>query len=99
MNPDDVGRTFKLELDEGRAATEEDARRLVATYRLGLRLGDGFEASPSATAAALTAINCAVRAFPGGVFVLAHPERGPHPRMGPRASAVDGAGVARCAAR
>lgn len=74
MNPDDVGRTFKLELDEGRAATEEDARRLVATYRLGLRLGDGFEASPSATAAALTAINCAIRAFPGGVFVLADPD-------------------------
>jgi hypothetical protein len=74
MNPDDVGRTFKLELDEGRAATEEDARRLVATYRVGLQLGDGFEANPSATAAALTAINCAVRAFPGGVFVLADPD-------------------------
>jgi hypothetical protein len=73
MNLDDLGRTFKLELDEGRAQTEEDARRLVATYRLGLRLGEGFEASPSATAAALTAINCAVRAFPGGVFVAADP--------------------------
>jgi hypothetical protein len=74
MNGDDVGRTLKLELDTGRAETEEDARRLVATYRLGFRLGGGFADSRTATAAALTAINCAVRAFPGGVFVEGDPE-------------------------
>jgi hypothetical protein len=71
MNPDDLGRTLKLEMDDGRAESEEDARRIVATYRLGIRIGRGFEANRTATAAALTAINTAVRAFPGGVDVEA----------------------------
>jgi hypothetical protein len=74
VNADEMGRTLKLELDEGRAATEQDARQLVGTYRLGVRLGPGFEASGTATAAALTAINAAVRAFPGGVFVDGDPD-------------------------
>ncbi len=63
MNPDDVGRTLKLEMDDGRAETADDARRLVATYRLGFRLGEGFQDSRTATAAILTAINSAVRAY------------------------------------
>ena len=74
MNADEIGRTLKLEIDDGRAETEEDARQLVGTYRLGLRLGAGFEGSRTATAAALTAINAAVRAFPGGVFVDGDPD-------------------------
>jgi hypothetical protein len=71
MNPDDLDRTLKVEIDDGRAKDLDDARRIMASYRLGIRLGRGFEASSAATAAALTAINAAARAFHGGVFVEA----------------------------
>ena len=71
ISSDDLGRTLKLELDESRAATTEEAQRLAATYRIGVRLGEGFWTNRAATAAALTTINCAVRAFRGGVFVAA----------------------------
>lgn len=72
ISPDDLGRTLKIELDEGRAATAEEAERLTATYRIGVRLGEGFWTNRTATAAALTTINCAVRAFRGDVFVAAN---------------------------
>jgi hypothetical protein len=71
MTPDDLGRTLKIELDEGRATSREDAERIARSYRIGIRLGRGFETSCTATAAALTAINSAARAFRGGVFVEA----------------------------
>lgn len=71
MSPDDLGRTLKLEMDEGRAKSIEEANRLASSYRIGIRLGRGFETSRTATAAALTAINSSVRAFRGGVFVEA----------------------------
>lgn len=73
MNPDELNRTLKIEIDDGRAKNLADARQIVANYRLGIRLGHGFERNWSATAAALTAINAAVRAFPGGVLVEADP--------------------------
>lgn len=71
MTPDDLGRTLKIELDEGRAESREDAERIARSYRIGIRLGRGFETNGTATAAALTAINAAARAFRGGVFVEA----------------------------
>lgn len=71
MTPDDIGRTLKIELDDGRATSREDAERIAKSYRIGIRLGRGFETSCTATAAALTAINSAARAFRGGVFVEA----------------------------
>jgi hypothetical protein len=71
ISADDLGRTVKIEMDEGRAASIEDAMAIVSRYRLGIRIAPGVLQSRSATAAALTAMNCAGRAFPGGVFVAA----------------------------
>lgn len=76
MTPDELGRTLKIEMDEGHAESREDAERIARSYRIGIRLGRGFETSSSATAAALTAINSAARAFRGGVFVEADTDVG-----------------------
>ena len=69
--PDELHRTLKLELDEGRAASYEDAEALVAEYILQLVVGDDIFESPTRQAILLTSVNAARRAFLGGVRVLA----------------------------
>lgn len=71
MGSDLLGRTKKIELDEGRADSMEAAEALVATYRLGVSACAGFERSRTATAAVLTALETGRRAFPGGVWLAA----------------------------
>ena len=71
MDADRLGRTLKLELDEGRADSMEEAADIVATYRLGISAPPGFEVQRSSTAAVLTAIATGKRAFPGGVWLAA----------------------------
>jgi len=71
MDADLLGRTVKLELDEGRADSPDAAKALVATYRVGITAGAGFERSRTATAAVMTALATAKRAFPGGVWLAA----------------------------
>lgn len=63
-------RTLKLELDEGRAASIEEALELSQGHVLQLVLGRDVCASRTREAMALTAINAASRAFIGGVRVL-----------------------------
>lgn len=69
---DDLHRTVKLELEEGRAGTVEEAEALAATYVLQIHVCADAAASPTRQAALLTAINAGARAFRGGVRVTGH---------------------------
>jgi hypothetical protein len=69
LNRDQLHRTVKLELDQGRAATVEEAEALVRTYRLQIYVGADVADSPTLQAALLTAVNAGARAFLGGVHV------------------------------
>jgi hypothetical protein len=68
-DPDQLHRTVKLEIDEGRARTFEEAKRIASGYVLQVQVGRGIVSSHNPQAALLTAINTARRAFLGGVRV------------------------------
>ena len=68
---DELHRTVKLEMDEGRAASPEEALHLAERYVLQLQIGKGAQLSWACQAALLTIINCGRRAFLGGVRVCA----------------------------
>jgi hypothetical protein len=68
---DELHRTVKLEMDEGRAASPEEALHLAETYVLQLHVGGTAQLSRARQAALLTIINCGRRAFLGGVRVCA----------------------------
>lgn len=65
-------RTVKLELEEGRADTVEEAELLASTYVLQIFVTADVAGSPTRQAALLTAINAGVRAFLGGVRITGH---------------------------
>lgn len=69
---DDLHRTVKLELDEGRADTVEEAELLASTYVLQIFVTADVAGSPTRQAALLTAINAGARAFRGGVRITGH---------------------------
>ena len=72
MNPyssDTLDRTAKIEIDEERAATLEEADRLLASYILQIVVGESVSESATRQATLLTAVNAANRAFRGGVRV------------------------------
>ena len=75
LNPDYLNRTTKLELDEGRARSFDEAHEIVARYVLQIDVGSGIIGSETRQAMLLTTINAARRAFIGGVRVRLH-ERG-----------------------
>jgi hypothetical protein len=64
-----LDRTTKLEMDEGRASTFEEASAIVGGYRLAVDVGPGLEDSVTRQAILATVLNTAPRAFKGGVFV------------------------------
>lgn len=66
---DSLNRTLKLALDEGDAATLEEAQRLFDSYRLRVRVGANIADSPTRQAMLLTVVNTAARCFLGGVEV------------------------------
>lgn len=66
---DQLHRTLKLELDQGRAGTVEEAEALTATYVLQVAVGADVAASPTRQAMLMTAINAGGRAFRGGVRI------------------------------
>lgn len=68
LTPDTLDRTLKLELDEARAQTIDEAKRMVAGYRLQIDVGV-VAGSITWQAALITAVATGRRAFPGGVFV------------------------------
>ena len=67
--PNELHRTTKLELDEGRATSFDEAHDIVASYVLQIFVGEGVGASETRQAMLLTAVNAASRAFLGGVRV------------------------------
>jgi hypothetical protein len=69
LDPDRLNRTLKIELDDGRAASLEEAEALTRSYRLQIAVGSDLVGRPAMQMALLTAINAGVRAFPGGVAV------------------------------
>lgn len=69
ISRDQLHRTVKLELDEGRASSVEQAQQIAASYRLQLDVGADVADSPTRQAALLTAVNAGARAFLGGVRV------------------------------
>jgi hypothetical protein len=66
-----LNRTTKIEIDEGRASSFEEADALTRTYRVQISLGTGIAVDLTQQAMLLTVVNAAARAFPGGVFVRA----------------------------
>ena len=67
LSSDELHRTTKLELDEGRARTVDEAQEIMAGYVLQIDVGVGVSESETRQAMLLTAVNTAVRAFLGGV--------------------------------
>ena len=72
VSRDELHRTTKLELDEGRALTLDEAREIVARYVLQVEVGIDVSESETRQAMLLTAVNVASRAFLGGVRILIH---------------------------
>jgi len=69
MNTQELGRAQKLFVDrDGLTFSEANSKFLSRTIQL--HVGSNWQRSNGATAAILTATNCAVRAFGGGVDVL-----------------------------
>ena len=66
---DDLHRTLKVELDEGRARSLDEAHEIVARYVLQIDVGREVSDSPTRQAMLLTAVNAGRRAFLGGVRV------------------------------
>jgi hypothetical protein len=67
---DRLNRTVKLALDTGEATSVEEAERIFAGYRLQIVVGPDTAQNTVLQAALLTAVNCAVRTFLGGVTVV-----------------------------
>jgi hypothetical protein len=64
-----LSRLHKLAIDTGEADDHEQAAAIFDSYVLEIALGAEVAASEALQAAALTAVNCGARAFPGGVRV------------------------------
>ena len=67
---EDLHRTVKLEIDEGRARTFAEAEAMARQYRVQIAVGPNVAASATRQAMLLTAVNAACRAFLGGVSVV-----------------------------
>jgi len=91
---DELHRLVKIALDTGEASTIDEATRIFAGYRIQIALGPEVAANPVMQAAALTAVNCGVRSFLGGVTVFgaAGPLRVKLPFFSDMPSAVAGLG-------
>ena len=76
LNPDDLHRTAKLELDEGIAHSLDDVATITDKYVLQIDVGTDIPESKTRQAALLTAVNASRRAFLGGVKVHLH-RKGP----------------------
>jgi hypothetical protein len=70
IDPQRLHRTLKLELDDGRADSIEQAKEITGRYVIQIAVGHDVAASPTRQTMLLTAVNAARRAFLGGVHVL-----------------------------
>src|SRR5207302_843978 len=64
-----LNRTLKIELDEGRARTRDEAEELVKRHMLQVVVGRGVEESRTRQANLGMVLNCAPRAFVGAARV------------------------------
>jgi hypothetical protein len=69
IDPQRLHRTLKLELDDGRADSVEQAAEIAGRYVIQIAVGDDVAASATRQTILLTAVNAARRAFLGGVRV------------------------------
>ena len=69
FNADTLDRTLKLDLDDGRARSVEEAYEIAAGYVLQVAVGRGVVASETSEALLMTVLNSGRRAFFGGVRV------------------------------
>lgn len=69
IDADQLHRTAKIEIDEGRAANFEEALALASTYVLQVHVAPGIDLSLTRQATLLTIVNAGRRAFLGGVRV------------------------------
>ena len=69
IDADSLHRTVKLQMDEGKAASIEEAQSMAESYVLQIETGSGLRDSITRQAALLTAVNAGRRAFLGGVRV------------------------------
>jgi hypothetical protein len=67
---DGLNRLVKIALDTGEATSIEEAESIFGAYRMQIVVGAGVEDNPVLQAALLTAVNCGVRSFLGGVSVV-----------------------------
>lgn len=67
---DELNRTVKLALDEGRAGSLAEAQVLFKGFRLQIAVGAGFTGSQGAEAAVLTLLMAAAKTFLGGVELV-----------------------------
>lgn len=67
---DELNRTVKLALDEGRAGSLVEAQALFEGFKLRIAVGDGFTSSLAAEAAVLTLLTAATKTFLGGVELV-----------------------------
>lgn len=67
---EELNRTVKLALDDGRVASLGEAQALFEGFRLRIVVGPGFAKSPAAEAAVLTLLTAAPKTFLGGVEVV-----------------------------
>lgn len=65
-----LNRTMKLAMDEGMVQSYEEAQALFGSFRLRIRVQEGFTAVPAAEAAVLTLLNAAPKTFLGGVVLV-----------------------------
>jgi hypothetical protein len=65
---DTLSRTAKIFLDDGTAASLEEADEILSRYLLQIEVAPGIERSPTRQVMLLTIMNTASRAFLGGVF-------------------------------
>ena len=67
---EELNRTVKLALDDGRVASLAEAQALFEGFRLRIVVGPGFAKSLAAEAAVLTLVTAAPKTFLGGVEVV-----------------------------
>ena len=68
-SPDDLHRTLKLEMDDGKAGSYDGAQEIARKYVLQIDVGEDVVNSLTRQAMLLTAVNAGCRAFRGGVRV------------------------------
>src|SRR3984957_14681123 len=65
-----LNRLVKIALDTGEASSIEEAQRIFGEYRMQILVGADVANKVVLQAALVTAVNCGVRAFLGGVTVV-----------------------------